>query len=394
MSPDVHVRSAEIAAFVAGKRALPSDEQLVLAFHLAIGCEDCWQALDSAEDSWIRWHPSSGPDPAGQRIPFSLCYSEILPLLRALRRIGSPARSWAALRSTHLEAVRRVREETWGFARLVLEEADLLIEEDVPSADFERLLGLPRNLVRVLVALDPACAVGADLQARLELVRAHASIYERPERASEALARAGWFLKHGTGSGSLKIELLLSRARHAFYRGDGVERIGTYVDRSQALVGTEEHLRRVEVGLTGVRHQELNLFARTGDPSHLRYGLVKCLRLERVLRSEPDPLHRLSGLIQQAELAVLAKLVAEVRLRRRTHMPALVAFAGVLESHLTGIAGDVDLPIIESFQRAIAWLRSGAGAPGRFNSPEVRPSGASIAGGSPLFQRLQRFAEV
>ena len=379
MTERPHIGPSEIAAYLAGEVLLGFEEQLRLAVHLAAGCEKCWQALD--ESSFFRFalkdfriRPAAHESNVlCRRIPFSDPSDGTSPLERALRRVRS-LESWPVLTSGHLESVRVVRERTWGFARLLIEEADVLIDERPAPCDFERLLDLPQIVVKSLSADDPACRLGADLRARLEIARAHASIGVDPEVAQVALELAKWYLRRGTEAAGLRVDLLLGYARRAFYQGSG--RCREYVARSFELLGPTDSLRRLEVTLAGVRYQELNDFSRTGDTRHVRDALVKSLRAWREVRSEPDPIHRLSGLLRLAELGLSVRVTADFRLGRRPFgVPALAAIAGTLEAHLVEFDEHAEVLIAQKVRRVIAFLRNGsAAAPAQPSSPDEDPS--------------------
>lgn len=374
-----HLPAADLAAFVEGRRPLTREHQLDVAFHLAVGCEPCWKALDKM--SAIGSHQPLVPH---RKIPSSSLsphWPEPWVLLRALRRVGAP-RSWPALRCEHLEAIRRVRIETWGFARLLIDEADSLIDEE-GQCDSERLLELPHRLVEALSAAEPACQVGADLRGRLELAHADGAFYEARERMAAALERATWYLRQGTGSPALTVELLLSKARRAFYEGDRSDRVSRCIARSLEILPGDARLHRLEVIDSAVRYQELDDFWRTGDTHHLRYALVKCLEAVRELGSDPDPVRRLSGLIRLAELGLTMRLVAEMRLGPRPDgIPALALLAAQLETHLPEFAAHADMPILSKVRRRIADLRAG-GEPDHSSPdgpPDVAPAFATTRG--------------
>jgi hypothetical protein len=275
-----------------------------------------------------------------------------------------------------------VREWTWGFARLLIEEAHVLIDEIDESStpyDLERLLELPRKVVEALTRSEPECRVGLDLKARLELVRAHGMSYERPMGIPETLQRAEWYLRQGTGSKASWVELLLAQARQAFYedRRHPCGRVRRDLARCLDLLEPEEHLRRLEITLIGVKYEELNAFWRTGDPCHVRWALVRSLRSWRKLcTADVDPIRRSSGLVHLAELGFTARLVAELRLGLRPFgVPALAAIAGTLEAHLAELEEHADVLIVQKVRRVIAFLRNGsAAAPAQPSSPDEDPS--------------------
>jgi transcriptional regulator with XRE-family HTH domain len=368
-----HMGPSEVAAVVAGEVYLPAEEQRRLAVHLAGGCGACWAALEGMPAAVLA-SVTVGQD-------FEDIGRELAPpLLRALLRVRSP-RSWPVLGSEHLEAVRGVRERTWGFARLLIEEADLLIDErdeideSSETCGLERLLELPGKVVDSLIRSEPECRVGADLKARLELARAHGLSFERPEGIPAALERAGWYLRQGTGSRALWVDLLLAQARLAFFEGGG-DPSGSLrrdLDRCLELLGPEEHLRKLEVTLAGVRYEELNAFWRTGDTCHLRYALVKSLRSWRELRPDPDPIRRLSGLLRLAELGLSVRLGAEMRFGWRPFgVPAFGAVAGTLEAHLSEFEEHAEELIVQKVRRVIAFLRGAM--PEQPRCPDEDPS--------------------
>ena len=269
----------------------------------------------------------------------------------------------------------------------MIEEADVLIEEVSPApCGFERLLDLPRRLVDALIAGDPPCRIGFDLEARLELARAHGLIYESPEEMPAALERAGRYLGQGSGATDLRVELLLAQARRAFSQGDA-GRGGRCIDESLELLGASESLRRLEVHLTAVKH-DLDEFSGTGNLWHLRFALAKCWQCGRDLQSDPDPIRRLSGLLRLADLGLSFRWVVEMRLGRRTKgVPALTVLAARLEAHLAELEEYTDASILEKVHRVIAGIRHGS--EDSSSAPDDGPSGLRSclcdSGGSPFF---------
>lgn len=208
MNTETHLETEVLRAALAGGGLAPEYQVLILE-HFSASCGECWRRLEA-----LGKEVASGasdlpkPEPKTDLVSSALCR-----LLMTSPKLKGGKERLDRLEPRHRRAVNSARNQPWGFARLILEEARTLElwesppPEVEPSEDAHDLLNrssLDRRLsasrVRDLEAV--SLAYRADIQRRAP---AHLEAESLASAAEEAFA-------FGAGDGEVRAVVAESRA--------------------------------------------------------------------------------------------------------------------------------------------------------------------------------------